>query len=139
MVSSKFDFKVQTKCIFYLHGEDFLEELILLVVSLILGGMYLMEVDRVLRPGGYWILSGPPSQENSEAEKKKIEELAESICWEKKYENGDISIWRKKLNPESCQSANLCVNSNNADDVWLVLITLFHYFLVILDCTFFYY
>ena len=104
--------------------------------SLILGGMYLMEVDRVLRPGGYWILSGPPSQENSEAEKKKIEELAESICWEKKYENGDISIWRKKLNPESCQSANLCVNSNDADDVWLVLITLFYYFQVILDCTF---
>ncbi|RVW14679.1 putative methyltransferase PMT2 [Vitis vinifera] len=24
-------------------------------------GMYMMEVDRVLRPGGYWVLSGPPS------------------------------------------------------------------------------
>ncbi|XP_021890546.1 probable methyltransferase PMT2 [Carica papaya] len=23
-------------------------------------GIYLMEVDRVLRPGGYWVLSGPP-------------------------------------------------------------------------------
>ncbi|PWA32069.1 S-adenosyl-L-methionine-dependent methyltransferase [Artemisia annua] len=23
-------------------------------------GTYLMEVDRVLRPGGFWILSGPP-------------------------------------------------------------------------------
>ncbi|KAI9088908.1 hypothetical protein K1719_029187 [Acacia pycnantha] len=96
------------------------------------GGMYLMEMDRILRPGGYWILSGPPinwktqqsslkqSQEDLEAEQKKIEELAESICWEKKYENGDIAIWRKKLSPESCQSqsANLCINSDNADDVW---------------------
>ena len=23
-------------------------------------GLYLIEIDRVLRPGGYWILSGPP-------------------------------------------------------------------------------
>ncbi|KAM0899624.1 hypothetical protein ACQ4PT_021148 [Festuca glaucescens] len=23
-------------------------------------GLYMMEVDRVLRPGGYWVLSGPP-------------------------------------------------------------------------------
>ncbi|KAF2315673.1 hypothetical protein GH714_040198 [Hevea brasiliensis] len=25
-----------------------------------LGGLYLIEVDQVLRPGGYWILSGLP-------------------------------------------------------------------------------
>ncbi|XP_028762442.1 probable methyltransferase PMT14 [Neltuma alba] len=95
-------------------------------------GMYLMEVDRVLRPGGYWILSGPPinwkthhsswkqSAEELEAEQKKIEELTESLCWEKKYEKGDIAIWRKRLNPEPCRShsANLCINSDNADDVW---------------------
>ncbi|TKY50548.1 methyltransferase PMT19 [Spatholobus suberectus] len=24
------------------------------------GGLYLLEIDRVLRPGGYWVLSGPP-------------------------------------------------------------------------------
>ncbi|XP_028772857.1 probable methyltransferase PMT14 [Neltuma alba] len=94
-------------------------------------GMYLMEVDRVLRPGGYWILSGPPinwktyyqtwqrSKEDLKAEQRKIEELAESLCWEKKYEKGDIAIWRKKANAESCKrkSSNLC-KSNNADDVW---------------------
>ena len=67
-------------------------------------GMYLKEVDRVLRPGGYWILSGPPinwktyyktwkrSKEDVQAEQRKIEELAESLCWEKKYEKGDIAI-----------------------------------------------
>ncbi|KAF7828529.1 putative methyltransferase PMT14 [Senna tora] len=96
------------------------------------GGMYLMEVDRVLRPGGYWILSGPPinwktyyqtwkrSKEDLEAEHTKIEEIAQSLCWEKMYENGDIAIWRKKLNPLSCQtmSAHLCDKSENADDVW---------------------
>ncbi|CAJ1943155.1 unnamed protein product [Sphenostylis stenocarpa] len=94
-------------------------------------GMYLMEVDRVLRPGGYWILSGPPinwktyyqtwkrSKEDLKAEQTKIEELAESLCWEKKYEKGDIAIWRKKTNAESCKkkSSNLC-DLDNADDVW---------------------
>ncbi|GFZ02029.1 S-adenosyl-L-methionine-dependent methyltransferases superfamily protein [Actinidia rufa] len=94
-------------------------------------GMYLMEVDRVLRPGGYWILSGPPinwktyyktwkrSKEDLKAEQRQIEELAENLCWEKKYEKGDIAIWRKKVNAKSCRRkfSNIC-KSKNADDVW---------------------
>ncbi|CAK9172657.1 unnamed protein product [Ilex paraguariensis] len=94
-------------------------------------GMYLMEVDRVLRPGGFWILSGPPinwntyyktwkrSKEELKAEQSKIEELAELLCWEKKYEKGDIAIWRKKVNAESCQRKpdRIC-ESSKADDVW---------------------
>ncbi|XVF52412.1 hypothetical protein PTKIN_Ptkin05aG0016100 [Pterospermum kingtungense] len=94
-------------------------------------GMYLMEVDRVLRPGGYWVLSGPPinwktyyqtwkrSKEEVKAEQRKIEELAEQLCWEKKYEKGDIAIWRKKVNDKSCprKSADIC-KSSDTDDVW---------------------
>ncbi|XP_057478345.1 probable methyltransferase PMT14 [Actinidia eriantha] len=94
-------------------------------------GMYLMEVDRVLRPGGYWILSGPPinwktyyktwkrSKEDLKAEQRQIEELAENLCWEKKYEKGDIAIWRKKVSAKPCRrkSANIC-KTKDADDVW---------------------
>ncbi|KAJ6415608.1 hypothetical protein OIU84_004410 [Salix udensis] len=94
-------------------------------------GMYLMEVDRVLRPGGYWILSGPPinwktyyqtwkrSKAELQAEQRGIEELAESLCWEKKYEKGDIAIFRKKANSKNCRrkSASIC-ESKDADDVW---------------------
>lgn len=94
-------------------------------------GMYLMEVDRVLRPGGYWVLSGPPinwktyyrtwkrSKEDLKAEQSRIEELAESLCWEKKYEKGDVAIWRKKINANSCnrKSANYCKASYN-DNLW---------------------
>ncbi|XP_044491944.1 probable methyltransferase PMT14 [Mangifera indica] len=94
-------------------------------------GMYLMEVDRVLRPGGYWILSGPPinwktyyktwkrSKEDLQDEQRSIEKLAESLCWEKKYEKGDIAIFRKKVNDKSCKrsSANIC-KSRDADNVW---------------------
>ena len=94
--------------------------------------MYLMEVDRVLRPGGYWILSGPPinwktyyqtwkrSKKDLNAEQKKIEELAEQLCWEKKYEKGDIAIWRKKDNDKSCKrkkTAKIC-EANDVEDVW---------------------
>ncbi|PIA32621.1 hypothetical protein AQUCO_04400071v1 [Aquilegia coerulea] len=94
-------------------------------------GTYLMEVDRVLRPGGYWILSGPPinwktyyqtwkrSKEELQKEQNALEELAESLCWEKKYEKGDIAIWRKKVNSDSCKrkSTNFCEPADY-DDVW---------------------
>ncbi|XP_068327051.1 probable methyltransferase PMT14 [Pyrus communis] len=94
-------------------------------------GMYLKEVDRVLRPGGYWILSGPPinwktyyktwkrSKEDVQAEQKQIEALAESLCWEKKYEKGDMAIWKKKVNTKSCRrkSVDVC-QTEDTDDVW---------------------
>lgn len=92
-----------------------------------------MEVDRVLRPGGYWVLSGPPinwktyykkwkrSKKELNAEQKKIEEIAESLCWEKKYEKGDIAIWRKKTNGKSCDRSSSSVKTckgKDTDDVW---------------------
>lgn len=97
-------------------------------------GMYMMEVDRVLRPGGYWILSGPPinwrtyyttwkrSKDDLQKEQGRIEELAEMLCWEKKYEKGDIAIWRKKSNADSCLkredlSVEMC-KTEHPDDVW---------------------
>lgn len=96
-------------------------------------GMYMMEVDRVLRPGGYWVLSGPPinwrtnykswqrPKEELEEEQRKIEEVAKLLCWEKKHEKGEIAIWRKRINNENCperdSSATMC-ESTNADDVW---------------------
>ncbi|XP_074588006.1 putative methyltransferase PMT2 [Curcuma longa] len=98
-------------------------------------GIYLKEVDRVLRPGGYWVLSGPPinwkvnyqawqrKKEDLEEEQRKIEEIAELLCWEKVSEKSEIAIWRKRINAESCPGRkddsriNICkeVNSN---DVW---------------------
>ncbi|KAI4340102.1 hypothetical protein MLD38_024971 [Melastoma candidum] len=96
-------------------------------------GMYMMEVDRVLRPGGYWVISGPPinwrdnyqawqrPQEELEAQQRKIEEIARFLCWEKKYENREIAIWKKRTNYDSCwdqhQLPTYCKPSYS-DDHW---------------------
>ena len=98
-------------------------------------GMYMMEVDRVLRPGGYWVLSGPPinwrvnyeawqrPKEELEEEQRKIEEIAKFLCWEKKHEKGEIAIGRKRVNKEYCfereSRATMC-DSTNPDDAWYV-------------------
>lgn len=99
-------------------------------------GLYLIEVDRVLRPGGYWILSGPPinwkqhyqawqrSKEELEKEQEGIEEIAELLCWEKKYEKGDLAIWQKRINTHSCPRSRDTIGlppaceSVNPDDSW---------------------
>lgn len=78
-------------------------------------GLYLMEVDRVLRPGGYWILSGPPinwekrwkgwerSQNDLKSEQDGIESVAKSLCWKKLVQKGDIAIWQKPTNHVHCK------------------------------------
>ncbi|GKU88258.1 hypothetical protein SLEP1_g2540 [Rubroshorea leprosula] len=80
-------------------------------------GLYLIEIDRILRPGGYWILSGPPinwekhwkgwerTREDLKAEQNKIEEVARSLCWKKIKEKDDLAIWRKPTNHIHCKQA----------------------------------
>ncbi|KAF5733008.1 S-adenosyl-L-methionine-dependent methyltransferases superfamily protein isoform 1 [Tripterygium wilfordii] len=79
-------------------------------------GLYLIEVDRILRPGGYWILSGPPinwekywkgwgrSREDLQAEQTKIESIAKSLCWKKLKQKGDLAIWQKPTNHIHCKA-----------------------------------
>jgi hypothetical protein len=103
----------------------------------------MMEVDRVLRPGGYWVLSGPPinwrnnyqawqrSEEELQEEQRKIEEIAKLLCWEKKHEKGEIAIWRKRINYDNCRDQDsqptIC-ESKNADDVWYIILLEFLFF-----------
>lgn len=75
----------------------------------------MIEVDRVLRPGGYWILSGPPinwkkhakgwerTEEDLNSEQSKIESMAKSLCWKKLVQKGDIAIWQKPINHLNCK------------------------------------
>ncbi|XVF12445.1 hypothetical protein REPUB_Repub08aG0119000 [Reevesia pubescens] len=78
-------------------------------------GVYLIEVDRVLRPGGYWILSGPPirwrkywkgwerTRQDLNDEQTRIERVAKSLCWKKLVEKDDIAIWQKPINHLNCK------------------------------------
>lgn len=105
-----------------------------------------MEVDRVLRPGGYWILSGPPirwkkywrgwerTQEDLKQEQDAIEDVAKRLCWKKVIEQGDLSIYQKPLNHIECiqtkktyPTPHIC-KSGNIDAAW-------YYFLF--SCTYF--
>ena len=94
----------------------------------------MMEVDQVLRPGGYWVLSGPPiswkinykswerTMEDLEEEQRNIEETATLLCWDKISKKGEMAIWQKKMNTESCRPVENTLGveycCNDPDDVW---------------------
>ncbi|XP_020094381.1 probable methyltransferase PMT18 isoform X2 [Ananas comosus] len=99
-------------------------------------GLYLIEVDRLLRPGGYWILSGPPinwkkywrgwerTKEDLKEEQDKIEDVATRLCWKKVIEKEDLSVWQKPINHADCiksrkvyKTPHICKN-DNADAAW---------------------
>lgn len=101
--------------------------------------MYLIEVDRVLRPGGYWILSGPPirwkkywrgwerTEEDLKREQDSIENVAKHLCWKKVVEKDDLSIWQKPNNHVECvksrriyKTPHIC-KSDNPDAAWYSL------------------
>lgn len=102
-------------------------------------GLYLLEVDRVLRPGGYWILSGPPirwkkywrgwerTQEDLKQEQDAIEDVAMRLCWKKVFEKGDLAVWQKPINHIRCvesrkliKTPHIC-KSDNPDTAWYFL------------------
>ncbi|KAK7854863.1 putative methyltransferase pmt19 [Quercus suber] len=99
-------------------------------------GLYLMEIDRILRPGGYWVLSGPPinwrvnfkgwerQTKDLENEQISLEDLARRLCWKKIAERGSIAVWRKPSNHMHCiqklkawKSTQFCT-SPDADAGW---------------------
>ncbi|KAK4479823.1 hypothetical protein RD792_015363 [Penstemon davidsonii] len=65
-------------------------------------GMFLIEVDRVLKPGGYFVLTSPRSrkQESSAGTKKgststPFEEFTEKLCWNLLAQQEDTFVWQK--------------------------------------------
>lgn len=106
--------------------------------------MYLIEVDRVLRPGGYWILSGPPirwktywrgwerTEEDLKQEQDAIEDVAKRLCWKKVIEKNDLAIWQKPLNHIDCiksrkvyKTPHIC-QSDDPDTAWYSHSIIFH-------------
>ncbi|XP_054805011.1 probable methyltransferase PMT19 [Prosopis cineraria] len=104
-------------------------------------GLYLLEIDRLLRPGGYWVLSGPPinwrenyrawqrEPEFFEREQNILEDLAKRMCWKKVAERDGFAVWQKPTNHVHCiqvkriwPSPAFC-NSTDADAGWYTKMT----------------
>lgn len=65
-------------------------------------GMFLIEVDRVLKPGGYFVLTSSPTSKlhGSSREKKSItlnpmEEHTQQLCWTLLAQQDETFIWQK--------------------------------------------
>jgi hypothetical protein len=66
--------------------------------------MLLIEVDRVLKPGGYFVLTSPASNPHgsSLSTKKRstltpIDEFTEEICWNLIAQQDETFIWQKTV------------------------------------------
>ncbi|AQK99470.1 putative methyltransferase PMT10 [Zea mays] len=90
-------------------------------------GILLLEVNRLLRAGGYFAWAAQPVYKHEEAQQeawKEMENLTARLCWEFVKKEGYIAMWRKPLN-NSCYinrgpegKPPLCDADDNPDDVW---------------------
>lgn len=66
-------------------------------------GILLLEVDRLLRPGGYFVWSAPPAyREDPESRQiwKEMSELVQNMCWTVAAHQDQTVIWQKPLTNE---------------------------------------
>ncbi|XP_050363018.1 probable methyltransferase PMT10 [Argentina anserina] len=92
-------------------------------------GIWLLEVDRLLRAGGHFVWAAQPVYKHEVAlqeQWKEMEDLTARICWELIKKEGMIAIWRKPLN-NSCYLGRdagvqppLCDSNDDPDNVWYV-------------------
>lgn len=73
-------------------------------------GMFLIEVDRVLKPGGYFVLTSPMSKPHGTLNMKKrntvtlIEDITEKICWSLLAQQDETFIWQKTADVQCYKS-----------------------------------
>lgn len=100
--------------------------------------LYMLEIDRLLRPGGYWVLAMPPiswktqyddlnrTAKGMPGEQLALEEIVKKLCWSKVSENGTIAVWRKPINHIQCEQDAKLLRSppfctgDDADSAWYV-------------------
>ncbi|KAK1303821.1 putative methyltransferase PMT21 [Acorus calamus] len=102
------------------------------------GGIYLLEIHRILRPGGFWVLSGPPvnyehrwrgwntTVEEQKSDFDKLKKLLTSMCFKLYNKKDDIAVWQKSAD-NSCYEKHApesfppkCDDSMEPDAAWYV-------------------
>jgi hypothetical protein len=102
-------------------------------------GLYMLEIDRLLQPGGYWVLSAPPvswksgyniSNQATEDKDKQLtmDNMENKLHWTKLFENGTITVWRKPTCHLHCDQSKLLGSSplcrEDPDSAWYVNISM---------------
>ncbi|XP_038890561.1 probable methyltransferase PMT11 [Benincasa hispida] len=92
-------------------------------------GVLLLEVDRMLRAGGYFAWAAQPVYKHEEALEQQWEEminLTTRLCWKFVKKDGYIAIWQKPMD-NSCYLSRdsevkppLCDVNDDPDKVWYV-------------------
>lgn len=92
-------------------------------------GILLLEVNRMLRAGGYFAWAAQPVYKHEEAQEehwREMLDLTTRLCWELVKKEGYIAIWKKPinnscyLNREGGTIPPLCDPNDNPDNVWYV-------------------
>ncbi|XVF83733.1 hypothetical protein PTKIN_Ptkin16aG0515500 [Pterospermum kingtungense] len=92
-------------------------------------GILLLEVNRMLRAGGYFAWAAQPVYKHEEALEEQWEEmlnLTTRLCWNLVKKEGYIAIWQKPFNNscylsrEAGTSPPLCDPDDDPDNVWYV-------------------
>ncbi|CAM8891889.1 hypothetical protein QQ045_025571 [Rhodiola kirilowii] len=85
---------------------------------------YFVEVDRLLRPGGYLVISGPPVQwDKQDKEWADLQSVARTLCYELISVDGNTAIWKKPTGDSCLRSQNefgleLCDESDDPSYAW---------------------
>ncbi|KAK6918422.1 putative S-adenosyl-L-methionine-dependent methyltransferase [Dillenia turbinata] len=85
---------------------------------------YFIEVDRLLRPGGYLVISGPPVQwPKQDKEWADLQGVARSLCYELIVVDGNTAIWKKPTGDSCLPNQNefglgLCDESDDPSFAW---------------------
>ncbi|XP_042475060.1 probable methyltransferase PMT11 [Macadamia integrifolia] len=92
-------------------------------------GILLLEANRMLRAGGYFVWAAHPvyqHEENREEQWKEMVDLTVRLCWELVRKKGYLAIWQKPMN-NSCYVSRdpgaeppLCDPDDDPDNVWNV-------------------
>ncbi|GAB4831841.1 hypothetical protein Ancab_005855 [Ancistrocladus abbreviatus] len=92
-------------------------------------GILLLEVNRILRAGGYFAWAAQPAYDHEvilEGQWKDMVNLTTRLCWELVKKEGYVAIWRKPLN-NSCYLSRqagtqppICDPDDDPDNAWYV-------------------
>lgn len=83
-------------------------------------GAFLLEVDRVLKPGGYFVLHESSLSAKKGSMSTPIEEFTQKICWSLLAQQEETFIWQKTVDPQchsSSKQGNLPTCKEGQEDV----------------------